>query len=147
MERPMDHIAAQRQRRPELEQAFAHLAGLAASADLAGISDPLLQFVAVIRALMPRYGDVGAAPKLDGIDFVPVDAGGVPAEWVVAPGTNFAHRLVYIHGGGWVGGCPRDYRSIAGTLAGLSRAAVLMVVCAENLNPNVAVMKSAQEGV
>ncbi|WP_128971008.1 alpha/beta hydrolase [Bradyrhizobium tropiciagri] len=123
----MDQITTPRQRRPELEQAFAHLAGLAASADLTGISDPLLQFVAVIRALMPRYGDVGAAPALDGVEVVPVDAGGVPAEWVVAPGADLAHRLVYIHGGGWVGGCPRDYRAIAGTLARLSGAAVLMV--------------------
>ncbi|MDH2384311.1 alpha/beta hydrolase [Bradyrhizobium sp. CER78] len=123
----MDQITPQRQRRPELEQAFAHLAGLAASADLSGISDPLLQFVAVIRALMPRYGDVGAAPALDGVEVVPVDAGGVPAEWVMAPGADLAHRLVYIHGGGWVGGCPRDYRAMAGTLARLSGAAVLMV--------------------
>lgn len=123
----MDQATPQRQRRPELEQAFGHLAGLAASADLAGIPDPLLQFVAVIRALMPRYGDVGTVPALDSVEVVPVDAGGVPAEWVLAPGADLAHRLVYIHGGGWVGGCPRDYRALAGTLARLSRAAILMV--------------------
>ncbi|WP_229194791.1 hypothetical protein [Bradyrhizobium acaciae] len=96
----MDQITPPRQRRPELEQAFAHLAGLAASADLTGVSDPLLQFVAVIRALMPRYGDVGAAPALDDVKVVPVDAGGVSAEWVVAPEADLARRLVYIHGAG-----------------------------------------------
>lgn len=123
----MDQIVSERKRSPELDQAFAHLAGLAASADLTGISDPLLQFVAVIRALMPRYGDVGPAPSLEGIDFVPVDAGGVPAQWVIPPGADPACRIVYIHGGGWVGGSPHDYRSMTGTLARLSRAAILVV--------------------
>lgn len=123
----MNDTAAKRERRPELDRAFAHLAGLAASADLTGISDPLGQFVAVIRALMARYGDVGPAPSLDGVTFTPVDAGGVRAEWVIPPDADPARRIVYTHGGGWVGGSPDGYRAITGTLACLSRAAILVV--------------------
>ncbi|MCK1274717.1 alpha/beta hydrolase [Bradyrhizobium sp. 61] len=123
----MDEIAATRVRRIELDRAFSHLAGLAASADLSGVSDPLQQFVAVIRALMPRYGDVGQAPSLDGVTVAPVNAGGVAAEWVIARNVDPAHRIVYTHGGGWVGGSPRDYRAVTATLARLSGAAVLVV--------------------
>lgn len=123
----MNEIAVMRTRRIELDRAFSHLAGLAASADLNGVSDPLEQFVTVIRALMPRYGDVGQAPSLDGVTFVPVSAGGVAAEWVITGNVDPARRIVYTHGGGWVGGSPRDYRSVTATLARLSGAAVLVV--------------------
>jgi epsilon-lactone hydrolase len=123
----MNATTAKRERRPELDRAFAHLAGLAASADLTGISDPLQQFAAVIRALMPRYGDVGPTPNLDGVTFAPVDAGGVRAEWVIPPDSDPARRIVYTHGGGWVGGSPDGYRAVTGTLARLSRAATLVV--------------------
>jgi acetyl esterase/lipase len=123
----MDRIATKPERRAELDGAFAHLAGLAASADLAGISDPLGQFVAVIRALMPRYGDVGQAPDLTNITFAPVSAGGVPGEWVIPQDADPARRIVYTHGGGWVGGSPRDYRALTGTLARLAGVAILAV--------------------
>ncbi|MDH2344118.1 MULTISPECIES: alpha/beta hydrolase [unclassified Bradyrhizobium] len=123
----MDEIVATRTRRIELERAFSHLAGLAASADLSGVPDPLQQFVAVIRALMPRYGDVGQAPGLDGVTFAPVNAGGVAAEWVTAESVDPVRRIVYTHGGGWVGGSPTDYRPLTATLARLSGAAVLVV--------------------
>lgn len=31
--------------------------------------------------------------------FTPVDAGGVAAEWVQAPGASASRRVLYIHGG------------------------------------------------
>ena len=40
-------------------------------------------------------------------EFFPTDAGGVPAEWVVAPGTDTSRRILYIHGGGFVVGTIR----------------------------------------
>jgi len=123
----MNETVTKRERRPELDRAFAHVAGLAASADLTGISDPLQQFVAVIRALMPRYGDVGQMPALEGVTFTPVDAGGVGAEWVIANDADPARCIVYTHGGGWVGGSPEGYRAITGMLARLSRAAILVI--------------------
>ncbi|SFJ07115.1 alpha/beta hydrolase [Bradyrhizobium sp. Gha] len=123
----MNEIVALRPRRVELDRAFSHLAELAASADLSALSDPLQQFVAVIRALMPRYGDVGPAPSLDGVTFVPVNAGGPAAEWVIAANFDPARRIVYTHGGGWVGGSPSDYRDVTATLARLTGTAVLVV--------------------
>jgi epsilon-lactone hydrolase len=123
----MDQSPTKRIRRSELERAFAHLAELGASADLGGITDPLQQFVTIIRALMPRYGDVGPAQSLDGVEFVPISAGGVAGEWVTPQNADPENRIVYIHGGGWVGGRPHDYRAMIATLARLARASVLAV--------------------
>jgi monoterpene epsilon-lactone hydrolase len=49
----------------------------------------------------------------------PVDVGGVPGEWVVAPGASEA-VLVYLHGGGFQVGSCRSHREL---MAGLSAAA------------------------
>ena len=123
----MDQPVTERIRRNELERAFAHLAELGASTDLTGTTDPLQQFVTVIRTLMPRYGDVGPAQNLDGVDFAPVAAGGVTGEWVRPPGADPEHRILFIHGGGWVGGSPHDYRAVTAALAQLAHASVLAV--------------------
>jgi epsilon-lactone hydrolase len=123
----MDQPATKRVRRRELERAFAHLAELGASADLAGITDPLQQFVTIIRTLMPRYGHVGPPENFGDVTFAPLAAGGVAAEWVIPQDADPDHRIVYIHGGGWVGGCPHDYRAMTATLARLARASVLAV--------------------
>jgi acetyl esterase/lipase len=100
----MDHATTDRARRNELERAFAHLAKLGASTNLAGIADPLQQFVTIIRNLMPRYGDVGTAPDVHGVRFESVSTSGVTGEWIVPEGGDASHRILYIHGGGWVGG-------------------------------------------
>ncbi len=122
----MDQVA-NRVRRDELERAFAHLAALGASADLTGTSDPLQQFVAIIRALMPRYGDVGPAPSLEGVKFTPAKANGVAAEWVTTKTSDPTRRIIFTHGGGWIAGSPLYYRAITATLARLSGASVLAV--------------------
>jgi len=49
-----------------------------------------------------------------------VDAAGVPAEWVVAPGAAASRVLLYLHGGGYVVGSLNTHRDLAGRL---SRAA------------------------
>lgn len=57
-----------------------------------------------------------------------VDAGGVPAEWVVAKdGADPSRRLLYIHGGGFFMGSPRTHRPITTTLAKESGCAVLSI--------------------
>jgi acetyl esterase/lipase len=48
-----------------------------------------------------------------------VGAGGVPAEWICAPGVNTASVTLYLHGGGYVLGSMRTHRVM---LAQLSRA-------------------------
>ena len=49
-----------------------------------------------------------------------VGAGGVPAEWIVAPGAEDDRVLLYLHGGGYMIGSMRTHRS---TLSRISRAA------------------------
>lgn len=114
-------------RRPELEQAFMHLGGLAAAVDLTGVTDPVAQWVAVTRATLAGYAKVGAPVSLEGVSFTPVSADGVKAEWVVADGADPSRRIVWIHGGGWAAGSPLEYRPLSATLARLSKAAILMV--------------------
>jgi monoterpene epsilon-lactone hydrolase len=50
----------------------------------------------------------------------PVDVGGVPGEWVVAPGARSEAALLYLHGGGFQVGSCRSHREL---MAGLSAAA------------------------
>jgi monoterpene epsilon-lactone hydrolase len=50
----------------------------------------------------------------------PVDAGGVPAEWIVAPGATDDRVIFYLHGGGYVIGSSNTHREM---ISRLSRAA------------------------
>jgi len=60
-------------------------------------------------------------------EFRPVDAGGIPAEWVLAPGANPARRILYIHGGAFIAGSPNSHRTLTSQYAGLTGAAVLAI--------------------
>lgn len=122
-----DPLSPPKTRRPDVEQAFAHLFTVSAEVDLSDITDPRQQWLTVNRALVPLYGGVGAPPDLDGVHFTPVSANGVPAEWVTADGGSSTRRIVWFHGGGWTAGAPVDYRRMSGSLALLSGASVLMV--------------------
>ena len=59
--------------------------------------------------------------------FVPVDAGGVPAEWVLAPGIDPSKRVLYIHGGAYMAGSSRSHRNITNRLSEICNAAVLAI--------------------
>jgi monoterpene epsilon-lactone hydrolase len=59
--------------------------------------------------------------------FTPVDAGGIPAEWVVAPGASTTRRLLYIHGGGFVMGSPKSHRTITSKLSEITNCTVLAI--------------------
>ncbi len=123
-----EQSAPARVRRPELEQAFQHLANVAAKINFSGTTDPMQQWLTAARKhVVPRYGDVGPAISLEGVTFTPVIADGVAAEWVTAAGANLSHRILYIHGGGWMSGAPQDYRAYSATLARLSGTSILMV--------------------
>jgi monoterpene epsilon-lactone hydrolase len=54
-----------------------------------------------------------------------VGAGGVPAEWISAPGADHATVLLYLHGGGYVLGSMRTHRVMLGHLARASGCNVL----------------------
>jgi monoterpene epsilon-lactone hydrolase len=60
-------------------------------------------------------------------EFLPVDAGGVDAEWVIAPGADPARRVLYIHGGGFIMGCPKSHRSITSKFSEVTGCSVLAI--------------------
>lgn len=116
-----------RVRPSRLEKVFQYQADFAASLDLSGIDDPQQQWLAINRATLPVYGRIGGEPDLSGVTFTPVVANGVPAEWVAVPGASNSRRIVWIHGGGWAAGSPKDYREITAILARRSDASILVV--------------------
>ncbi len=59
--------------------------------------------------------------------FRPVDAGGVPAQWVQAPGSDENRRLLYIHGGAFYAGSADSHRTITSKLSAITGCAVLAI--------------------
>jgi acetyl esterase/lipase len=55
----------------------------------------------------------------------PVDAGGVPGEWVVAPEADADRVILYLHGGGYCMGSPSTHRSLVAALSAQAKARVL----------------------
>ena len=60
-------------------------------------------------------------------EFRATDAGGIPAEWVIAEGADSSRRVLYIHGGGFVVGSPKSHRAITSKLAEITGCAVLAI--------------------
>lgn len=78
-------------------------------------------------ALMREYMDQMSDNLELSCSFTPVDAGGVPAEWVMAPGADGSRRLLYIHGGAFVMGSPRSHRNITNRFSEIAGCAVLAI--------------------
>src|SRR5437899_554022 len=56
-----------------------------------------------------------------------VDAGGVPAEWVAAPGFDAERAVLYLHGGGYAIGSLSTHRRIAYDISAACGARVLVI--------------------
>ncbi len=56
-----------------------------------------------------------------------VDAGGVPAEWVAAPGHDTQRAVLYLHGGGYAIGSINTHRRLAYDISAASGARVLVI--------------------
>src|ERR1700754_3275465 len=68
-----------------------------------------------------RLDEVGSAdPLAADLRFEAVDAGGVPAEWSLAPGSDPSRVLLFLHGGGYCSGSITSHR---GMVAETGRAA------------------------
>jgi monoterpene epsilon-lactone hydrolase len=81
--------------------------------------------VAEVRAGFEKMGEfLGGAP--DG-KCEKVDAGGVPAEWVTAPGCDPMRAVLYLHGGGYVIGSINTHRRLAYDISAASGARVLVI--------------------
>lgn len=67
-----------------------------------------------------------------------VDANGVKAEFVSAPGADPGRAILYLHGGGYVIGSINTHRSLAGRLSRAAKARVLLIdyrLAPENPHP------------
>ena len=84
---------------------------------------PLKQHLGHLRRFMDSLSDGHEFTAR----FIPVDAGGVKAEWVVAPGSDSSRRTLYIHGGAWAMGSPLSHRVITSKFSELTGGAVLAI--------------------
>jgi monoterpene epsilon-lactone hydrolase len=57
----------------------------------------------------------------------PVSAGGVPAEWITAPGVNTERVIYYLHGGGYAYGSINTHREMVSRLSRAASARVLII--------------------
>ncbi len=76
---------------------------------------------------MRRFMEDMSADRGYASDFVPVDAAGVPAEWVLAPGADPSKRVLYIHGGAFMAGSSHSHRNITNRFSEMTGAAVLAI--------------------
>jgi epsilon-lactone hydrolase len=66
-------------------------------------------------------------PVPDDVEVISVNAGGVPAHWLVAPGADADGVLLYLHGGGFLLGSIRTHGEIASRIGRASGMRVLAV--------------------
>ncbi|HZT56462.1 MAG TPA: alpha/beta hydrolase [Burkholderiaceae bacterium] len=100
----------------------------AALASLARIGEavrrvPRRQRTAALREAMDQ---LSAGRRFDA-SFTPVDCGGVPGEWVLAPGADGTRRTLYIHGGAYAVGSPRSHRTLTSSFSAITGGAVLAI--------------------
>jgi monoterpene epsilon-lactone hydrolase len=74
-----------------------------------------------MRAL---FEQMAAPPEAD-IRCEPVNAGGVSAEWISAPGAANDRAVLYLHGGGYVVGSIKTHRDLMGRVSRGAKARVL----------------------
>ena len=89
---------------------------------------PRREQTATLRRIMEQ-GLLGAPVAAEDLNVSTqgADAGGVPAEWVLAPGADVDRRLLYIHGGGFYAGSPTSARMLTAALSKFCGVAVLSI--------------------
>jgi len=76
------------------------------------------------RAAMDAFGEMGSLPP--GCLHEPVVTGGVKGERVAPTSAAEGRRILYLHGGGYVGGSPRSHRPLVARLADAARASAIV---------------------
>ncbi len=77
-----------------------------------------------IEQMRQSWEDLFGAPG-GACECVPVDAGGVRAEWISTPGASRERVVLYLHGGGYVLGSINSHRDMIVRLSAACRARVL----------------------
>ncbi|MFL6073097.1 MAG: alpha/beta hydrolase [Mycobacteriales bacterium] len=76
------------------------------------------------RDLEDHWGDLTAEPG--GVDYLEVDAGGVPALWAAPKGSAADRVILGLHGGGFIGGSMYTHRKMFAHLAKTAGARALI---------------------
>lgn len=93
--------------------------------------------VEALRQLFDHWGDVTAEPG--GVDYIEVDAGGVPAMWINPKGAAEDRVLLCSHGGGYAVGSMYSHRKLFGHIAKATGCRALNVHygrAPENIHPH-----------
>ncbi len=80
-----------------------------------------------VRELMDSGFGVERSAQELGVEIVPTEEPGMPAEWILAPDCDPQRRLLYVHGGAFYAGSPRSHRPLTAGLARRTKAAVLAI--------------------
>ncbi|MFC4001818.1 alpha/beta hydrolase [Prauserella oleivorans] len=103
---------------PEFDDLVARLRASPFAADTTPIDE--------LRANFERFA-AGFNAVPDGADIRPDTLGGVPVEWVSAPGSTAESIIIYLHGGGFAIGTIEGYRGMAARLSSLTGSTVVTV--------------------
>lgn len=90
-------------------------------------SRPALGELTIEEMRAQMEADLTQFPLAPDVRCQPVDAGGVPAEWVTTPESVEERVIYYLHGGGYVGGSISTHREMASRLARAAKARVLLI--------------------
>jgi acetyl esterase/lipase len=90
-------------------------------------SQPALGELTIEEMRAQMEADFTQLPLATDVRCQPVDAGGVPAEWVTTPESVEERVIYYLHGGAYVGGSITTHRELASRLARAAKARVLLI--------------------
>ncbi|MBI3757006.1 MAG: alpha/beta hydrolase [Deltaproteobacteria bacterium] len=80
-----------------------------------------------MKAMRATMEEMTAFPSAGETKCTPVNAGGVPAEWIAAAGAADDRVILYLHGGGYVMGSIATHREMVARLSKASGARALVV--------------------
>jgi monoterpene epsilon-lactone hydrolase len=90
-------------------------------------SRPVLAKFSVEELRAQMEADSTQFPLAPDVRCQPVDAGGIPAEWVTTPESVEERVIYYLHGGGYVSGSITTHRELASRLARAAKARLLLI--------------------
>ncbi|MFW9948071.1 MAG: alpha/beta hydrolase [Candidatus Odinarchaeota archaeon] len=81
--------------------------------------------VKIIREGFNFFATISKLPK--DVIAEPVNAGGVPAEWITTPDVIPDHVLLYFHGGGYIAGSIDTHRDLVARISRAAKVRVLII--------------------
>lgn len=107
----------------ELERVILHMKDVAKRSRSAAIAHDLVGF----REAVGKFSAVSPKTQEYTASIVPIEGASFEGEWVIHEESDPNRRLLYIHGGGWMSGHPKEYRPLTSRIAEACGCAVLAV--------------------